>query len=213
MFPPDALLVWADWIPSPDAYITPYISARKDGIAEVLGTPLRNMSFDDTASELLMHIRQIAPLLTMPGDVQIAQESLTWDQAPGKYLALCGSHILLTDRAKRLLEKNAYPDCSRMFQFFQSLASLAETYHSNRGQVGERLATFALSEFGIEIALFDKRYDGVTIEHEGRRFEVGPHVKVDDFKSPDTCGRIYFSLDSERFRFIVDHVGLHDYLE
>jgi hypothetical protein len=125
----------------------------------------------------------------------------------------CGPHIALTRRAVRMLEGNPYPDCGRMLRFFKSLASLAALYHSNGGSLGARLATTALAEFGIEIALTDSRLDGIEIEHENYTYKVGPHVKVDDYKSPSECGRIYFSLDTVNYRFIVDHIGLHDYLE
>jgi len=34
-------------------------------------------------------------------------------------------------------------------------------------------------------------------------------ASVDDHKSPDECGRIYFAIVSEEKRFIVAHIGLH----
>ena len=36
-----------------------------------------------------------------------------------------------------------------------------------------------------------------------------PHVKVDDYKKPVECGRIYFAQDNEGRRFIVNHIGPH----
>ncbi|MFJ6464951.1 hypothetical protein ACIQM0_28650 [Streptomyces sp. NPDC091387] len=40
--------------------------------------------------------------------------------------------------------------------------------------------------------------------------ELGlPQSKVRDAVSPNEVGRIYFALDSEEKRFIVNHVGLH----
>lgn len=211
--PPDALLVWADWISNPDVYLAPYRSAHKDGIADVLGSPDQGMSFDEATSELLMHMREIVPLSPYVDEQQVENEVLTWAQGKTLLLELCGPHIVLTANANEMLVNNPYPHVGRMLKFFESLASLAERFRANRGQLGARLADFAQSEFGIEIALFDSRLDGIEIEYEGERFRIGPHVKVDDYKNPDACGRIYFSLDSGNFRFIVDHIGLHNYRE
>jgi hypothetical protein len=64
------------------------------------------------------------------------------------------------------------------------------------------------SNYGIEISLFDKgrRYE---FEYDGATYSAEPHVKVDDYVDPARCGRIYFALDSDNGRFIVDHIGLH----
>ncbi|MCZ4605444.1 hypothetical protein O3S80_17145 [Streptomyces sp. Lzd4kr] len=43
----------------------------------------------------------------------------------------------------------------------------------------------------------------------GKRWDGLPHIKVRDAVSPNEVGRIYFALDSEEKRFIVNHVGLH----
>lgn len=51
----------------------------------------------------------------------------------------------------------------------------------------------------------DKRY----FTFNGKRWDGLPHIKVRDAVSPNEVGRIYFALDSEEKRFIVNHVGLH----
>jgi hypothetical protein len=90
------------------------------------------------------------------------------------------------------------------------LAVVARRYHQNQGVLGQRLAEFALAEQEIEISLHDASLSAVKFSFEDCDYTAIAHVKVDDAKSPDKCGRIYFAIDEQRHRFIVDHIG-HDY--
>jgi hypothetical protein len=97
-----------------------------------------------------------------------------------------------------------------MFTHISALERLADTYHRGSGVVGARLEDYARDHHGIEIALFDSSIK-VQLELGGRTYSAQAHVKVDDYTSPDRCGRIYFAVDTQNFMFVVDHVGLHDY--
>lgn len=46
---------------------------------------------------------------------------------------------------------------------------------------------------------------------DGTELAKGPHIKVDDYKKPNEVGRIYFGYDKNSLRFVIDHIGLHDY--
>jgi hypothetical protein len=135
---------------------------------------------------------------------------MSWADAAKKARQLTGPHFVLTDRAVGMLDANPYPDAARMLDHLRRLSDLARRYHDAEGDLGGPITDIARSEHEIHIALTDKGlrppklagFDGLQAE---------PHVKVDDYKSPDQCGRIYFAVDKERFRFIIDHVGLHSY--
>lgn len=115
----------------------------------------------------------------------------------------------ITQQAKDHLLTKPYPDPARMWRFLESLAQAAEAYRAAEGRVGDRLADWVHHEHGIEIALQDSGLGGAKFEFEGREYDGTPHVKVDDFVDPASCGRIYFAYDSQEPRFIVHHIGLH----
>jgi hypothetical protein len=76
--------------------------------------------------------------------------------------------------------------------------------------IGNRLADWTLEEHGIEVALHNaSRKEAGLFTFEGQSYSRETHVKVDDFKDPSRCGRIYFAVDSVGRRSIVDDVGLH----
>jgi len=74
-----------------------------------------------------------------------------------------------------------------------------------------RLEDWIIENYGLDIALHDGSLGGGTANFlfEGAQYSRVPHVKVDDAKSLDECGRIYFAIVSGEARFIVDHIGLH----
>ena len=80
----------------------------------------------------------------------------------------------------------------------------------------ERIEEWARVNFELKIALHDKgiRDKDAFFEFEGQRLCNRPHVKVDDYTNPAECGRIYFGIDDRPamnvWRFVVDHIGLHD---
>lgn len=208
--PPTGLLVWADWVAHPEVFIQAYLSARPGAYAELLGRADRASGYNDHVGELRMHLAEIAPPLEdggdLPSDVQV-----TWEVARTEILALAGTHLVLTERAMAMLESNPYPKPGRMLQHMQRLADLAKSYRTAGGRLGNRLEDVAIGDYGIEIALFDQELSEKTIDIDGRSLNTQPHVKVDDYKSPAEVGRIYFALDTEGLRLIVDHIGLHDY--
>jgi hypothetical protein len=77
---------------------------------------------------------------------------------------------------------------------------------------GRDLRDWCLEEFGFELARHDKglvKAGQHLFFHDGAELSREPHVKVDDFKDPSRCGRIYFAIDTAGQRFVVDHIGLH----
>ena len=111
-----------------------------------------------------------------------------------------------------MLDNNPYPKPGRMLSFMKSLEQLALGYHQAGGSLGQRIANAAIEDYGIEVALFDAKLADRQIPFEGESLNPQPHVKVDDYKTPDSAGRIYFAISHATKRFVVDHIGLHDYI-
>jgi hypothetical protein len=210
--PPDALLVWADWVARPDTFIGPFRAARPGARAEVFGSADRSMSFEEQCEELILHLREIAPVTGLDSESGLPDNiGAGWDKVADEVLALVGTHFILTARALAMLRSNPYPKPHRMLDHLKKLAELARAYGLVGGNLGMGLSEFAMSNYGIEIALSDGGLSPPEIFLEGRSLRARPHVKVDDYKTPDRCGRIYFAIDREGLRFVVDHIGLHDY--
>lgn len=205
--PPSGLLVWADGVASPESYIAPVKSARPGVYAAVFGGP-EPAPISEIMKELLLHLREFAPLAREVCQADALPK--TWEAAAKQIRGLCGPHFTLTRRADGMLEGNPYPNPARMAHHLTQLCQIAERYYLSKGKLGDRLVEVAHREFGIEIALTDHGLAApVLADFGGIRAE--PHVKVDDHKHPNQCGRIYFALDRADFRFVVDHIGLHDY--
>jgi hypothetical protein len=203
--PPDGLLIWAPWVPQPQVFIDPYSSAKPGGYVDVLGSSA-TFDFRETLTELSWHLKTVSPLSQEPG----ADQDWSWEATAERIVALQGGHFRLTARAISMLEKNPYPKPRRMFEHLQILSIMASSYNRMNGAIGTSLEIYARDNHGIDISLFDKNYSG-GFSYEGVQYDAKPHVKVDDHKSPSEVGRIYFAVDSGSHRFIVDHVGLHDY--
>ena len=207
--PPDGLLVWADWVSHPDSFMQAYIKARPGAYAELLGSSQRTMNFDDHISELRLHLQQ----LTSTEPLAVASSAKEdWADAKEGILNLVGPHFALTPRAIAMLDNNPYPKPGRMLSFMKSLEQLALGYHQAGGSLGQRIANAAIEDYGIEVALFDAKLADRQIPFEGESLNPQPHVKVDDYKTPDSAGRIYFAISHATKRFVVDHIGLHDYI-
>ncbi|MFI7679938.1 hypothetical protein [Actinophytocola sp. NPDC049390] len=204
--PPSALLVWAGWVSSPEAYIDPYLIARPSAVAEILGSSSADMTFEDTKIELMLHLREIEPLNSTRTPIK------DWKQFAQAAELLRSDYFHLTERARSMMEKNRYRFPERMFDHLERLSRLAYDFRASDGKVSGRIAEVGRTSHGIEIALFDSSLSGTHIVYEGARLDTVPHVKVDDAKrEPDKCGRIYFAIDSTNLRFVVDHIGIHDY--
>jgi len=136
----------------------------------------------------------------------------SWEEAAELAEMLVGEALILTENASGQLADCNYPDPARMFDHLERLADAAAAYDAADGDIGARFEDWIHTSFGIEVALHDTglaEAGGATFEFEGHTYSREPHVKVDDHKDPASCGRIYFALDGDAKRIIVDHIGLH----
>ncbi|WP_299928977.1 hypothetical protein [uncultured Nocardioides sp.] len=208
--PPDGLLVADGSIPVPETFLGPYRRFRPHGYAQLLGTAGAT-DFAEHVLELDMHLREMNPLsLGQATDQDTVTKPKDWVEGKRLIEELEGDHFKLTQRARGQLKDNPYPDPARMFKHVQALAAIARRYHENDGSLGQRLEDVA-TEFEIEIAMFDSNLTPNSIESGDYSYPAEPHVKVDDAKPANECGRIYFAMDNRKYLFLVDHIGLHDY--
>lgn len=142
-------------------------------------------------------------------DSGVPEHVETWPELAEHLPSLDGPGFRLTDRALDCADGTGrYPYPERMWQALRSLDRVGRAFNDRSGKVGQRFEDFALQTGEIEIALQDDSYKSdCWFEFEGTRYERLPHVKIDDHKSPDEVGRIYFGLDSSGARVIVDWFG------
>lgn len=134
----------------------------------------------------------------------------TWDHFSERVQELEHSGFVLTAACHQMLIANAYPEPGGMWRFTKILSRAARDWRELGGEVGNRLADWIAENYEIEVALHDAGLGSwAEFTFEGREYSREPHVKVDDFKNPMECGRVYFAVDSDGLRFIVDHIGLH----
>jgi hypothetical protein len=134
----------------------------------------------------------------------------SWNEVAPRIRALECDALKFTDRAKAMLAPgNPYKDPVRMYDFVERLTRAATAWRDAGMSVGQRLESFVMDLVGIEIALQSGL--GESFVFDGVMLINDPHVKVDDYKwkDPARCGRIYFALDTEKARFVVDYVGTH----
>jgi hypothetical protein len=94
-----------------------------------------------------------------------------------------------------------------MWRSLRALERIGRLYNEMGAELGVRFDQFAAEQEGLTIALKDRSYENCWFEYDGDWYERVPHVKIDDAKSPNEAGRIYFALDSEGKRIIVDWFG------
>lgn len=205
--PPTGLLLWYSQLRHAEAYESSYKDARPDGLVDYFD-PQPTADKAAVISDLVVHLRLMVDM-----DAPSTRPQLTWPDCKTEIEALESSYFVLSDRALGQLETNPYRDPRRMLDHVASLEKLAKAFSENSGGIGSRLADYATREVGIEIALTDGNLKppSIFVKGESIPLKAMPHVKVDDHKRPDRCGRIYFAIDAKELRFIVDHIGLHDY--
>ena len=202
--PPDGLLIWESEVRSAEKFAAVFNRAHSQGLVDSFA-PAEPDNLASVIADLLTHLELF---LESPS----ADTPLDWAQGRGVVEDFECPSFVISDRARKQLDSNSYPDPGRMVEHLGRLARLAQQYADKGAQLGTRIEDAGM-KLGIEVALFDSKLDpppimvaGVVISQRAQ-----PHVKVDDYKSPNECGRIYFAIDTVNLRFIVDHIGLHDY--
>jgi hypothetical protein len=137
----------------------------------------------------------------------VPEEIEGWDEIAEHLPDLEGPGFCLTDLAKSCADKNRYPHPAAMWKSLRALERVGRAFNEMGAELGMRFDQFASEQEGLVVALKDTSYEECWFEHEGTWHERLPHVKIDDAKSPNEVGRIYFAIDSEEKRIIVDWFG------
>ncbi len=152
-------------------------------------------------------------------------ETDPWDAVPilkpGKdpkntFLALVDAsdeRVVFTDNAAKSWKKIKYPQPEEMTAALITLARAAcSLYGDSKGSIDGHIDEWFKNQHGLNVATSDytiKKTPALRyFDYDGKRRDQMPHVKVRDAVRPNAVGRIYFALDSEEGRFIVNHVAL-----
>jgi hypothetical protein len=191
---PEVLAVW-----TPYAGAAPY-DQFVSGAVVSLEEPL----FDDALLLLRMELD------ALPASSEIAEAPpASWGEFDARLSELEHDGFAITPQARADLG-GGYADTERMWEHLAALSRAGREFHERDGKLGQRLTDWVRGRFHIEVALHDDALSGsVEFSFEGATYHCEPHVKVDDAKPLIECGRIYFAVDGENQRFIVNHVGVH----
>jgi hypothetical protein len=142
-------------------------------------------------------------LNALPDDVS------TWKEVALHLPELSGPGFVLTPQAEACADdnNNRYPHPQTMWTTLRSLEEVGRAYNELGAELGKRFELFAQEVGALDVALQDSSYTEHLFEFEGREYSRLPHVKIDDAKSPNEVGRIYFALDPDQNRLIVDWFG------
>lgn len=114
--------------------------------------------------------------------------------------------MAFTDRARACAARNDYRRPADMYSALIKLEEIARLYHS--GSLGGRIVDVAKRHNGLNLALQDSGYHDTMFVFEDQRLDRLPHVKIDDGVPPSEVGRIYFALDADNNRIVVDWFGI-----
>ncbi|MGV0519713.1 hypothetical protein PJK52_18105 [Mycobacterium kansasii] len=122
--------------------------------------------------------------------------------------------IVFTRDAHQSWKRDAYPHVRVMRDALIALTKAAIEYRRLGCQLGMLPDDWFKHEWELNLASTDQymsrqRLD--TFDFDGKTHSRLPHLKLGDSTSPNEVGRVYFAMDSEGERFIVDHVGLKLY--
>lgn len=136
----------------------------------------------------------------------VPEELSTWEEVAEHLPSLAGPGFALTDEALGCMPR--YPHPHKMWRALRALERVGRDYNELGAELGMRFEDFAIERGGIEVALQDSTYEEACFfQYEHVEYSRLPHVKVDDAKAPNEVGRIYFALDPDHNRLIVDWFG------
>ncbi|TLW93554.1 hypothetical protein FFT09_09225 [Saccharomonospora piscinae] len=122
--------------------------------------------------------------------------------------------IVFTREARQAWKRDAYPRIDAMRDALITLTRAAIDYSRLGCQLGMHPDDWFKQEWELTLASTDKYMskNGLdTFTLDGKEYSRLPHLKLGDHTSPNEVGRVYFAMDSDGERFIVDHVGLKLY--
>lgn len=126
-----------------------------------------------------------------------------------------GGSIAFTAKAMRNWPKSGYPHVDAMEKALVGLTRASIDWRNSGTNIGKSLRDWLKTEFELNFSPDDeslRRKSLDVFDFEGiDGLSREPHLKLDDHVKPNEVGRVYFAVDSDQKRFIVDHVGLKLY--
>lgn len=122
--------------------------------------------------------------------------------------------IVFTREAHQAWRRSAYPRVDVMQAALIDLAKAAIEYRRLGCQLGMHPDDWFKQEWHLTLASTDQYMSKNGLDqftYEDRTYSRLPHLKLGDHTSPNEVGRVYFAMDSDGERFVVDHVGLKLY--
>lgn len=126
---------------------------------------------------------------------------------------LSGGAIAFTDEAKRSWKQSKYPHTERMQEHLVTLTRAAIAWRDADCRVEGMVDDWFRTTWHVAMAATDKGLPKklAKFTYENQQYGRAPHLKLDDNTNPGEVGRVYFAMDAENKRFIVDYVGLKLY--
>jgi hypothetical protein len=142
------------------------------------------------------------------GDETSAEPVASWARVKARLVELESEAFVVRASALDCCKRNKYLHANRMLKYLEVLAGAAEEFRVIGGTAC-RFEDWIRETFGLDVALFDDNQPGETFEMDGVSYNDLPHVKVDDAKPLNECGRIHFAIDGSKRRLIVTYFGIH----
>jgi hypothetical protein len=141
-------------------------------------------------------------------DESVPVELRSWPEIASHLPDLEGPGFHFTDRARECADgKSRYPHPDVIWSSLRALERVGRIFNEMGADLNMQFEQFAMECASLDVALHDNTYEDCWFEYEGEWYKRLPHVKIDDAKSPNEVGRIYFALDGEGKRVIVDWFG------
>ncbi|GAA0948344.1 hypothetical protein [Actinocorallia libanotica] len=121
--------------------------------------------------------------------------------------------LVFTTAAQRSWIKSKYQKEERMYEALSKLSEAAASWKQMECRIEERLYDW-LRPFGLRYSHIDNGLERKNLHKfsfESRQYSRVHHIKLDDHVHQTAVGRIYFGIDTDDRRWIVDHVGLKLY--
>lgn len=122
--------------------------------------------------------------------------------------------LVFTIAAHRSWKKDKYAHVEVMRDALVLLTQAAIEYRRLGCQLGMVPDDWFKEEWELTMASTDRymsKHNMDSFEYDSHTYSRLPHLKLGDYTAPNEVGRVYFAMDSDGERFIVDHVGLKLY--
>ena len=97
-----------------------------------------------------------------------------------------------------------------MADWLCGLALAGLDWRDLNGQLGEPLQQWMSHSHGLEMSHLDDELQSRGLHlfrFDSREYDRTSHLQLDDHVSFDKVGRVYFAMDRDPYRIVVDHVG------